>query len=133
MLLDSGSPGKDSRPKLLVVDDEGIICQRLREMGESLGFQVLVAHDGPEAWKLFSADPPDLVILDLYLPRMNGLMLLSKIKQERPRCPVILITGFLHERALQFMGGTRPDATIFKPLNQTQTSEAMLKLVSART
>jgi CheY-like chemotaxis protein len=117
---------------LLVVDDEGTIRLRLQELGESLGFQVCAAQDGAEAWKIFSGDPPDLVILDLYMPRMNGLMLLSKIKQAQPRCPVILITGFLHEKALQFLSGARPDGCIFKPLNHTQTSEMMLKLVNAR-
>jgi len=117
------------RHKLLVADDEAIIRTRLKELGENLGFSVVTAADGVEAWQAFLTEQPDLVILDIYMPRMNGLVVLSKIKGAVPECPVILITGFLNYEQLVNVSSVKPDGCIIKPLNSMKTGALMLKLV----
>ena len=116
------------KPKLLVVDDEGSIRRHMHSLAESLGFEVATASDGVEGWQAFIADRPDLVVLDIYMPRMNGLALLSKIKAEAPDCPVILITGFLNYEQLIKTGGDKPDGCIIKPLNLKKTGDLLLRL-----
>lgn len=117
---------------LLVVDDEEIIRERLKELGEKLGFKVRTAKDGVEAWDCFKEKQPDLVILDIYMPRMNGLLVLHKIKEVNPECPVILITGFLHYEQLVQKDRIKPDGFIIKPFHLEKIANLMLELVEKR-
>jgi len=116
------------KAKLLVVDDESSIRRHLQTLAESLGFEVCAASDGVEGWQAFLTERPDLVILDIYMPRMNGLALLSKIKADAPECPVVLITGFLNYEQLIKAGGDKPDGCIIKPLNLKKTGDLLVRL-----
>ncbi|MCX6639554.1 MAG: response regulator [bacterium] len=119
--------------KLLVVDDEEIIRVRLKELGEKLGFSVAIASDGVEGWELFKAHQPQLAVLDIYMPRMNGLLLMRKIKEADPNCPVILVTGFLHYEQLIQRDQVKPDGFIIKPFHLEKIANLMLELVERRT
>jgi YesN/AraC family two-component response regulator len=122
-----------SKPVLLVADDEEIIRNRLRDMGLMLGFQSYAAGDGVEAMELFTEINPDIVILDIYMPRMNGLTVMQRIKETRPECPVILITGFMHFEQLVKKSQIKPDGFITKPFNLNAVINSLLKLVLNRT
>ncbi|MEF3694807.1 MAG: response regulator [Candidatus Cloacimonadota bacterium] len=80
--------------KILVVDDEqgirDIICEFLTEAG----YQVQTAVDGLDALEKMAFESFDLYILDVYMPRMNGLELLIKIKEIQPLAVIIVSTGF---------------------------------------
>ncbi|PIY97056.1 MAG: hypothetical protein COY66_01475 [Candidatus Kerfeldbacteria bacterium CG_4_10_14_0_8_um_filter_42_10] len=115
--------------RLLVADDEEIIRQRLVELGGKMNFAVTAASDGDEAWKLFQKDPPDLVVLDIYMPRINGLTVLHHIKGIRPDCPVILITGFLQYEQLIQRDKVKPDGFIIKPFHSEKLANLMADLV----
>jgi CheY-like chemotaxis protein len=115
--------------KLLLADDEEIIRLRLKELGERLGFEVTAAVDGLEAWEAYKKDPPDLVVLDIYMPRMNGLQVLHYIKESHPDCPVILITGFLQYEQLIQRDRVKPDGYIIKPFHFEKIANLMLNLV----
>jgi len=122
-----------ARPRILVADDEPVIRQRLQELGENLGFQTQAARDGMEAWEMYQDGRPDLAILDIYMPRMNGLTVLARIKESDPEVPVIIITGFMHyEQLIMSGGGIRPDGCIIKPMNSTQTAQLILNLARKR-
>jgi CheY-like chemotaxis protein len=118
--------------RLLLADDEQIIRSRLQQLGEKLGFSVEAAVDGLEAWEAFKRDMPDLVILDIYMPRMNGLQVLHNIKDNYPDCPVILITGFLQYEQLIQKDRVKPDGFIIKPFHLEKIANLMLQLVEAR-
>lgn len=80
--------------KILVVDDEpdlGRLCKE--ELGDE-GYDVAVADTGIKAMELFRREKPDLVILDIKLPDMDGLELLARIKEIRQGVPVIMHTAF---------------------------------------
>jgi len=119
--------------RLLLADDEQIIRGRLLQLGEKLGFSVEAAVDGLEAWEAFKREMPDLVILDIYMPRMNGLQVLHNIKESYPDCPVILITGFLQYEQLIQKDRVKPDGFIIKPFHLEKIANLMLQLVEART
>ena len=118
--------------RLLLADDEQIIRSRLQQLGEKLGFTVEAAVDGLEAWEAFKREMPDLVILDIYMPRMNGLQVLHNIKESYPDCPVILITGFLQYEQLIQKDRVKPDGFIIKPFHLEKIANLMLQLVEAR-
>lgn len=115
--------------KLLVVDDEKQIRTRLGELGVKLGFEVTTAEDGLAGWEAFQKVQPDLVVLDIYMPRMNGLMAMGKMKELKPDCPIILITGFLHYEQLIEKRSIKPDGFIIKPFHLEKIANLMLELV----
>ena len=120
------------KPMLLIADDEEIIRARLQDMGTMLGFRVQTAKDGVEAWQFFQDLHPDIVVLDIYMPHMNGLAVMQRIKDSQPDCPVILITGFMHFEQLVQKNQIKPDGFISKPFNLNTVINALLKLVLNR-
>lgn len=84
-----------------------------------IGATVLKAEDGERAWDVFqsNADAVDLVISDIFMPGMNGVQLMNKIKDHSPKLPVFLVTGYAHLRTLVEESAYEPDAYLEKPFN----------------
>jgi two-component system nitrogen regulation response regulator NtrX len=78
---------------ILVVDDEESICQSLKAILSDEGYQVLVAGSGEEAVKIVEEEMPQLVLLDVWLPGMDGLETLKAIKKINPEVLVIIMSG----------------------------------------
>jgi two-component system alkaline phosphatase synthesis response regulator PhoP len=81
---------------ILVVDDEKRIVQLVRDYLEAAGFRVVTAHDGKMALAQFRYERPDLVVLDLNLPGMDGLDVARTIRQKR-NTPIIMLTARIEE------------------------------------
>jgi two-component system, NtrC family, sensor kinase len=79
--------------KILLVDDEESIRNMMRMTLELDGYQVLVAENGPTALKIFRETSPDVVLLDVRLPGMDGIEVLSRIKAIDADAEVVIITG----------------------------------------
>jgi two-component system nitrogen regulation response regulator NtrX len=78
---------------ILVVDDEESICKSLKAILSDEGYQVLVAGSGEEAVKIVEEEMPQLVLLDVWLPGMDGLDTLKAIKKINPQILVIVMSG----------------------------------------
>ncbi|HJY85288.1 MAG TPA: response regulator transcription factor [Candidatus Acidoferrales bacterium] len=91
----SGSRGMEanSRTKILIVEDEPNMVAGLRDNFEYEGYQVITAGDGVEGLERAFADSPDLVVLDVMMPRMSGLDVCRQLKARRPSIPVIMLTA----------------------------------------
>jgi len=85
-----------SEQTVLVVDDEEAIAEAVRARLESEGYRVLVAHDGPQAIRVCAEARPDLVVLDLMLPGMDGLEVCREI-QRKEWTPVLMLTARTEE------------------------------------
>jgi DNA-binding response OmpR family regulator len=81
---------------VLVVDDEAAIAEAVRARLSSEGFRVLVAGDGPQALELAASERPDLVVLDLMLPGMDGLEVCRRLQHDR-WVPVLMLTAKTEE------------------------------------
>ena len=79
---------------ILVVDDEAPHRDSLRRIFERAGHRVLVAEDGAAALEVLRAEPVDVVLTDLVMPRMDGHALLRATKTVRPECDVVLMTAY---------------------------------------
>ncbi len=80
-------------PSILIVDDEPSILQTLGGLLADEGFQVTTAANGYEALKIIDTESPDLVLLDIWMPGIDGIETLKEIKKENPTIQVIIITG----------------------------------------
>jgi CheY-like chemotaxis protein len=92
-----GEPGLDdgSSPRMMVVDDDGQFRSMLREWLMEEGVQEVVeAPDGPEAIELAKADPPDVILMDLRMPKLNGIEAARQIKAQLPAVQVIMLSAY---------------------------------------
>ena len=80
--------------KVLVVDDERAMREFLTVLLEKQGHHVIAAPDGEQALELVAQQPPDLVISDVRMPKMDGIGLLTGIRKKHPHLPVIMITAY---------------------------------------
>jgi DNA-binding response OmpR family regulator len=80
--------------KILVVDDDSHILQLYKEELEDEGYEVLIAGTGKEAMALFNEAEPDLVTLDILMPDIDGISLLRRMKEIKPRMPIIMSTAY---------------------------------------
>ncbi len=80
--------------KILVVEDDKISRRIIREILSRSGYEVFEAEDGAQGLESFKANKPDLVLTDYQMPVMNGLRVLSEIRNLQPAVPVIMLTGF---------------------------------------
>jgi two-component system response regulator ResD len=89
------SPKSEPRASVLVVDDEPTIGEVLARYLERAGYRTRVASDGPQALALSAAQPPDLVVLDIMLPGIDGLEVMRRLHEPAgaPRARVILLTA----------------------------------------
>jgi two-component system nitrogen regulation response regulator NtrX len=78
---------------ILVVDDEESIRQTLEGVLGDEKYQVTLAEDGRRALKAMAENVPDIVLLDIWMPGMDGIETLGRMKQEHPEVPVVIISG----------------------------------------
>ncbi len=80
------------KEKILVVDDEKNICDLLRLYLEKEGYSVVMAHTGIDAVNMFNAENPDLVLLDIMLPQLDGWQVCREIRKTSEK-PIIMLTA----------------------------------------
>ena len=116
--------------KLLVVDDDPNICEVLRVYFENEGYQVKTAKDGAEGISYFKIYEPDLVLLDIMMPKKDGWQVCREIREISPK-PVIMITakGEVFDKVLGLELGA--DDFIVKPFDMKELS-ARIKAVLRR-
>ncbi len=78
--------------KVLIVDDDSNICNLLRLYLEKEGFETATAEDGEKALELFESEKPDLILLDIMLPKLDGWQICREIRKTS-QCPIIMITA----------------------------------------
>lgn len=78
--------------KILVVDDDRNICELLKLYLENDGYTVFVANDGQEAVEMFQSKAPELVLLDIMLPKMDGWQVCREIRKTS-NTPIIMLTA----------------------------------------
>ena len=79
--------------KILVIDDDPRICELLQTVLQRKGHEVVLAESGSTGIERFRQDRPDVTILDLNLPHVNGLAVLTQVRAIDPLSPVMILTG----------------------------------------
>ena len=117
--------------KVLVADDDKNICELLRLYLVKEGLKVVLAGDGEEALARFSAENPDIILLDVMMPRLDGWQVCREIRK-KSECPIIMITakGETFDKVLGLELGA--DDYVVKPF-ETKEIVARIKAVLRRT
>ena len=120
-----------SMGKILVVDDDINICELLRLYIEKEGYEVVIANDGGQAVTKFKTEKPDLVMLDIMLPILDGWQVCREIRKTS-QCPIIMLTakGEVFDKVLGLELGA--DDYVVKPF-ETKEIVARIKAVLRRT
>jgi two-component system response regulator AtoC len=110
-----------ARPQtVLIVDDEPSICTMLKQFFTHLGLQSRFAATGTEALALIDKKPPDLVILDIHMPGLNGVEVLRRLQSKWPSglpFGVIILTGSSDEPLLEEALGLGAFDVLLKPVS----------------
>jgi CheY-like chemotaxis protein len=132
-----------SEKRILVVDDEPDVRNFLATCIEDAGFQVDTACDGAQALEKLQADPPDLMTLDMVMPRVSGINLMRQIRgmEQFARLPVIVITAHAHDELgsedirgfSAFTSGLRPRYTMEKPVTPRKLVNAISEILGVDT
>ena len=106
---------------ILVVDDEKAICDLIKAILESEGFQVFTTLNGADGLELLKKIIPDLIILDMNMPKMSGIEFYSKIAKPTdgtPMIPVLILTGRGNMKSM--FEGLNVDGFLAKPFNASE-------------
>ncbi len=79
--------------KILLVDDDELLVESLKFALERKGYEITVAKDGREAFSVLRQAAPDVIVLDIFMPEMDGLEVLTQLHQEHPDIPIYVISG----------------------------------------
>lgn len=113
---------------ILIVDDEEEIRASLSRHFRFDGYHVEVAADGIEALAILEKQRMEVVITDIMMPRMNGIELLRKIRDEYPMMHTIVITGFVTMNNLLAALRYGADTCVFKPIQEMTELESAVSL-----
>lgn len=126
----------DSRPnRILVVDDHPDNVELLRARLSAQGYEVQAANDGEQALAAVAADPPDLILLDVMMPRMDGMEVARRIKSnsELPFIPIIMQTALdSTERRVEGLDAGADDY-ITKPINFAELEARVRSMLRIKT
>ncbi|MFZ0661296.1 MAG: response regulator [Acidobacteriaceae bacterium] len=84
------------KPLILCVDDEDLGLQIRKAVLERSGYRVVVAPDGPTGLDIFAKAPVGLVILDYFMPNMDGGLVAAQMRNLRPTVPIILLSAYIN-------------------------------------
>lgn len=120
------------RPRILIADDEGDTLMVLARRFNAHGFEVFTAADGDQALAVFRANHLDLVLLDLNMPRLDGLLVLREMLQAVATIPVIVMSGTATANQGQLLIDEGARLFIEKPIDFGKLEKAIDELVPRR-
>jgi DNA-binding response OmpR family regulator len=123
---------KHGKGRILLVDDDYEIIESMRLALGAKGYDVIVARDGNQGLALCERDDPDLVILDMMMPKRSGFLVLEKLRRTRPiPVKVIMVTaneGSRHKAYAEMLG---VDNYIRKPFAMDKLMDAVERLLGS--
>lgn len=116
-----------SNHKILIVDDDEAIRSAVKDVLDGAGFDTKEAMNGVMGLKIFSEDHPDLIVLDLMMPRMDGYMFLERLKQicsmempPRPLPKILVLTAMGFDQDLGLARNLGARAYVQKPFQSAE-------------
>ncbi len=129
--MDDDKSKEVATKRVLIVDDDQEIVDSVRYALEAKGYQVLIARDGNQGLAMAEREDPDLVILDMMMPKRSGFLVLERLRRTRPvPLKVIMITaneGSRHKAYAEMLG---VDDYIRKPFAMDRLMDSVHRLLA---
>lgn len=116
---------------ILVVDDDAFMRQLLLDILEDAGYETAGAEDGMRALECIRRTPPAILFVDLSMPGLSGVDVMREVRQKTPELPVVLMTGYTYNLAMQALGDEKPYAVIGKPFSINEVLSIVGELTGA--
>ncbi len=127
-----------SQAKILIADDETEVLGVMQKRIAKEGYRVITAQDGEQAWEKIKSDDPDVILLDLRMPKMDGLTVLKNLRENPPTAkwqPVIIVSAMGEIEDMKKGFDLEADHYITKPCQMEDVIKSihlMLTLIPAR-
>ena len=124
--------GGETLPSILLVDDDEVLRERLAQAIRARGYEVRTAGSAEEALREAAKDSPEMAVLDLRMPGVNGLELLKELRKHDPATRVLMLTGYgsiatavqaVREGAVGYLPKPADADEIIAALNGTETAK----------
>ncbi len=132
LLIDKVIEGYSDMARILLIDDDRLVRQLLRTVLEDVGHVVEEATDGRQGLKKFHQEPFDLVIVDIFMPRVDGLQTIIEMKESHPHMKSIAISGGGLTKEMAFLSYAKTfgaDRIFSKPLDMKEFMKATEELI----
>ncbi len=130
--MNPGEVGKESLPSILLVDDDEVLRERLAQAIRTRGYEVRTAGSAEDALREAAKDSPEMAVVDLRMPGVNGLELLKELRKHDPATKVLMLTGYgsiatavqaVREGAVGYLPKPADADEILAALNGADTSQ----------
>jgi two-component system alkaline phosphatase synthesis response regulator PhoP len=120
--------------KIMAVDDERHIVRLIQVNLERSGYQVITAFDGPDALRKVESDKPDLIVLDVMMPKMDGFEVLKRLQAnpETRDIPIIMLTAKAQDADVFRGWASGVSAYLTKPFNPLELITFVKRILSGR-
>ncbi len=121
-------------PRILLIDDDPLVIQLVRRVLQANGFSVVPVSEAPQGLELALKDPPDLIILDVMMPIINGFNVCRLLKGQEGcrRVPVLLLSSRSADEDRRIGEEVGADAYLGKPFNTGELLTTVRRLLSVR-
>jgi two-component system KDP operon response regulator KdpE len=119
--------------RILVVDDDPMVTRLVRINLELEDFEVIEAWDGKTAMKITKENPPDLLILDIMMPQMDGWEILKRLREDPglKGLPIVVLTAKVQDEDIARGWRMGADGYIVKPFNPVNLADALRRVLDA--
>jgi len=123
---------EDRKAKILVADDDEMSRRLLEAVLTPKGYEVILAKDGIEAMNIALTQAPDLIILDIMMPGMDGYLTLNKIKEDdsTANIPVLMITAVGYDYNIKLANQLGASGYITKPIDLAEVRSTVASLLN---
>ena len=116
--------------KILIVDDAEFLRVRLTKILDAEGYEVFQAENGLKAMEVYQSAHPDVVLMDVTMPEMDGLTALKEIVRLDPKAKVVMLTALGQESVVLEAVKSGAKDFVVKPFEQERVMNAITKLLS---
>ena len=115
--------------KILVIDDEPVVLNSCRKVLEEDGFDVYLVPSADEALKAMKKEGYDLLLVDVKMPKHDGIYLMQKVKEKWPDVPIIVMSGYPTPDTITDGAKMGADAFIAKPFTPDELLETIRQVI----
>jgi CheY-like chemotaxis protein len=126
--MQSIAENKNKNKAVLFVDDEKVVLEVGSLMLQKLGYTVHKASNGNEAIEIIKKNRVDFIILDMWMPSMNGIEIYSHLKDINPNVKILLASGYMGDQPEKGLSSVGFDGYIQKPFDLKQLSKKIQKI-----